>query len=134
MGDRPTSLSGAFHVGVPRVAPSWGWVGRTGSGPGRVGDAVEQSGPRVVPGPASGRCKVIRRAEDATRAGTWISLRRTVAVVAFAIFGVAVRVAAARVRLNVMTASTPQATVGGELPGGQVRQRGALRGRRGPVR
>ena len=31
-----------------------------------------------------GRCRVIRRAEDATRAGMWISLRRTVAVVALA--------------------------------------------------
>ncbi len=48
---------------------------------------------------------MIRRAEDATRAGTWISLRRTVALVAFASFevwGVApeARVAAARERFE----------------------------------
>jgi len=46
---------------------------------------------------------MIRRAEVATRAGTVISLRRIVAVVALAICG-SVRLAAARVRLNAMTA------------------------------
>ena len=53
----------------PRVAPlSAGWSGRGGGG--WVGDAGEQSGPGGLPGPASGRCRVIRRAEDAIRAGT----------------------------------------------------------------
>ena len=62
---------------------------------------------------------MIRRAEDATRAGTWISLRRTVAVVAFASWGAAVRLAAARVRLNAMTASTSQAAFAVNFPEGR---------------
>ena len=60
-------------------------------------------------GQAWGRCSVSRRAEVAIRAGTWIRVRRTVAVVARARRRVPVRVAAARVRLNAMTASTSQA-------------------------
>src|SRR3546814_5065483 len=35
-------------------------------------------------GQAFGRCSVIRRAERASRAGTWMRVRRIVAVVAFA--------------------------------------------------
>ena len=57
-----------------------------------------------------------RRAEDATRAGTAMSLRRIVAVVALARSGaarVAARVPAARVRLNVITARTSQALFAG---------------------
>ena len=50
-------------------------------------------------GQAVGRCRVTRRAEDATRAGTVISLRRMVAVVALARSALAM-VAAVRVRLN----------------------------------
>ena len=53
-----------------------------------------------------GRCRVMRRAEDATGAGTVISLRRIVAVVDLARAGCPVSVAAARVRLNAITAST----------------------------
>jgi len=59
----------------------------------------------VSQGQACGRCRVTRRAEVATRAGTMISVRRMVAVVAFAICG-SVRLAAARVRLNAITAKT----------------------------
>ena len=63
---------------------------------GRVGVADRSN--RVVQavsqGQARGRCRVTRRAEDATRAGTAMSLRRIVAVVALARSGAA-RVAAA---------------------------------------
>ena len=67
----------------------------------------------------------MRRAEVATRAGTVISLRRIVAVVALARSGAAT-VPAARVRLNAMTASTSQAALAVNTPDGQVRQRGVL--------
>ena len=55
-----------------------------------------------------GRCSFSCLAEDAMRAGTMISLRRMVAVVALASDGPAT-FAAARVRLNAMTARTSQA-------------------------
>ena len=45
-------------------------------------------------GQSVGRCRVIRRAEVAARAGTVISLRRRVAVVAFASFGAVVSIGA----------------------------------------
>jgi hypothetical protein len=61
---------------------------------------------------------VIRRAEAATRAGTAISLRRSVAVVARARCG-SLRLAAARVRLNAMTASTSQAALALNTPEGR---------------
>ena len=71
-----------------------------------------------------GRCRVIRRAEDATRAGMLISLRRTVAVVALARSGeaagpVVAMTAATRVRLNAMTASTSQALLAVNFPEGR---------------
>ncbi len=59
-----------------------------------------------------------RRAEVATRAGTLISLRRMVAVVAFARSGQAI-VAPVRVRLNAMTASTSQAALAVNFPEGR---------------
>ena len=59
---------------------------------------------------------MIRRAEDATRAGTWISLRRTIAVVAFASSVAAARLAATRVRSNAMTASTSQTAFAVNFP------------------
>src|SRR3954447_11470144 len=65
-----------------------------------------------------GRCRVMRRAENATRAGTVINLRRMVAVVAFARSGAA-RVPAARVRLNAITASTSQAALALNTPDGR---------------
>jgi hypothetical protein len=69
---------------------------------------------------------MIRRAEEATPAGTAISLRRMVAVVARANWG-PVWVASARVRLNAITASMSQAAFAANLPEArQVRQRGAL--------
>ena len=77
----------------------------------RVVDAFSQ-------GHAHGRCSVRRRAEDAIRAGTWTILRRIVAVVALAIV-VPARVAAARVRLNAITASTSQAAFAVNFPDGR---------------
>src|SRR5665811_1316721 len=72
----------------------------------------------VSQGHAVGRCSVRRRAEDAIRAGTCTSLRRIVAVVALAI-EVPARVAAARVRLNAMTARTSQAAFAVNFPDGR---------------
>ena len=69
-------------------------------------------------GQSRGRCKVRRRAEDAIRAGTLIRVRRTVAVRDLARAG-PVRVAAARVRLNAMTASTSQAALAVKRPEGR---------------
>src|SRR5215210_8341840 len=55
-------------------------------------------------GQSVGRCRVSRRAEQATRPGTVISVRRMVAVVALASLG-PLMAAAARVRLKAMQAS-----------------------------
>ena len=63
----------------------------------------------VSHGQSVGRCSVNRLAEDAMRAGTETRVRRRVPVVAFVSFGSPVRVAAARVRLNAITAQTSQA-------------------------
>jgi hypothetical protein len=57
----------------------------------------------------------------ATRAGTVISLRRMVAVVAFA-RSLPAMVAAVRARLNAMTASTSQAALAVNLPEGRCGQ------------
>ena len=72
----------------------------------------------VSHGHAVGRCRVIRRPECATRDGTAMSFRRIVAVVAFARCG-SVRLAAARVRLNAITASTSQAAFAVKTPEGR---------------
>lgn len=79
--------------------------------PNKVFHAVSQ-------GESRGRCKVRRRAEDAIRAGTVISVRRMVAVRALASAG-PVRAAAARVRLNAITASTSQAALALNRPEGR---------------
>ena len=63
----------------------------------------------VSHGQSVGRCSVNRRAEEAMRAGTETMVRRMVPVVAFVSFGSPVRVPAARVRLNAITAQTGQA-------------------------
>src|SRR5690606_14311509 len=65
-----------------------------------------------------GRCRRSLRAEDAARAGTVIRALRMVAVAALASSG-PVRVAAARVRLNAITASTSQAAFAANLPEGR---------------
>ena len=63
-----------------------------------------------------GRCRVSFRAEDATLAGTETMASRMVAVVALTNFGSAVSVAAARVRLNAMTAQTSHAAFAQNCP------------------
>src|SRR5690606_19403033 len=68
----------------PRVAQRWlldGQAARTGGGSLTRSNSAAQA---LSQGQDWGRCKVIWRAEVATRAGTMISLRRIVAVVAFA--------------------------------------------------
>ena len=72
----------------------------------------------VSQGQVVGRCRVTRRAEDAARAGTAISFLRMVAVVALA-RSVPAMVAAVRVRLNAITASTSQAALAVNLPEGR---------------
>lgn len=75
----------------------------------------------VCQGQSRGRCRTVRRARVAIRHGVWISLRRTDPVVARAScepFGAA-RVAAARVRLNAITARTSQAALAVNTPDGR---------------
>src|SRR5699024_6450598 len=68
-----------------------------------------------------------RRAEEAIRAGMLMSLRRIVAVVARAMLRFVVRVAAARVRLNAMTAQVSQAALALNTPEGRCASAEAFR-------
>jgi hypothetical protein len=70
-------------------------------------------------GQPAGRCSFSALAGDAIRAGMLISFRRMVAVVALANEGLPVVLAAARVRLNAMTARTSQAAFAVNLPEGR---------------
>jgi hypothetical protein len=98
------------------VSRSLGWVvSQPGAAAGGLQPWVNSRSQAVSQGQAVGRCRVIRRAEEARRAGTVMSLRRMVAVVALARSG-PVRVAAARVRLSAITASTSQAALAANLP------------------
>src|SRR4051794_39522250 len=80
----------------------------------------------VSQGQCRGRCNVRRRAEEAIRAGTLIKVRRMVAVRDLARAG-PVRVAAARVRLNAMTANTNQAALAVNRPEGRCARAESLR-------
>src|SRR5690606_17487390 len=73
-----------------------------------------------------GRCSYSLRAELAIRAGMLMSLRRIVAVLAQARQGALVSVAAARVRLNAMTAQTSQAAFAVNTPEGRCARGGGL--------
>src|SRR4051812_41203600 len=105
-----------------RVLRVLGWAGVAG------GQAMAlRGGPQVCvnswvhpscQGQFFGRCRLSRRAEDATRAGTAISVRRMVPVVALASTPPAM-LAAARVRLNAITAQTSQALFAANLPEGR---------------
>src|SRR3954454_20713246 len=106
--------------GVPLWVSGRGVVRRDGQG-------VVAGGPQSLSnnaaqwccqGQPSGRWRVILRADDAVRAATLISLRRIVAVVALASWPPA-RVAAARVRLNAITARTSQAAFAANNPEGR---------------
>lgn len=112
VGDRPASPPGGSTVFVGLV-PFPAIVSlpiRRGGSVTRVMSRVQA----VSHGQSRGWCRITRRAEVATRHGTWTSLRRTVAVVALARSGAA-RAPAARVRLNAMTASASQAAFRSEL-------------------
>ena len=76
-----TSLSGVVHLvlGSRSGGLLGGQAARTGGGSLTRSNSAVQA---LSQGQAGGRCRVIRRAEVATRAGTMISLRRIVAVVA----------------------------------------------------
>ena len=121
---RRTSLSGSFHVGS-WVAQRWLLGGQAGGGGGGSLTRSNSVVQAVSQGQAFGRCRVIRRAEVATRAGTVISLRRMVAVVAFARSG-AGEVAGGAGEVERDDREHQPGGVGGEHPGGQVRQRGVL--------
>ena len=69
-------------------------------------------------GQPAGRCRVSRRAERASRAGTLISCARMVPVVALA-WNAEARVPAARVRLNAIAAQTSQALFAANDPEGR---------------
>jgi len=79
---------------------------------------LEQGHPRFSHCQSVGRCRVSLRAEEAILAGKLIRASRMVAVVALTSFGWAVSVAAARVRLNAMTAQTSQAAFAQNFPDG----------------
>ena len=70
VGDRPTSLSGAFHVGVPR-ARRHGLGGRDRFGPGGSATRSNSRDCWRCPSLAFGGFKVIRRRRTPTRTGTW---------------------------------------------------------------
>jgi hypothetical protein len=85
-----------------------GWGGQVAAAVGGPQEWVNNRVQADSQGHWVGRCTVMRLAEDATRAATLTSFRRTVAVVALASSS-PVRVAAARVRLKAITASTNHA-------------------------
>jgi len=104
--------------GSPRALrrAGWRWSGVRNDG-GAAGVLVKLL-PGGPPGPPAGRCRIRRRAERATRAGTLISCVRRVASRALA-WKVEARVPAARVRLNAKAASTSQAALAVNVPDGR---------------
>src|SRR5664279_4190646 len=100
----------------PLVAPSGAGgqvVVAAGGGYARANSAVQAS----CQGHRWGRCRCSRRAEDATRAGMLIRVRRIVGVVA-RVRSPPALVAAARVRLNASTAQTSHALLAENDPEG----------------
>lgn len=82
--------------------------------------AVKSRSNAVCQGQASGRCRVIRRADRASRAGTVMRVRRIVAVVALASRPARSAISpAVRVRLNAITARTSQALFAVNTPDGR---------------
>ena len=82
--------------------------------------AVKSRANAFCQGQASGRCRMILRAERASRAGTEMRVRRIVAVVALARRPArSARMPAARVRLNAITARTSQALFAVNTPEGR---------------
>jgi len=134
VADRPASLSGCSTESPCSCRRRLGGQVRplAGGGPQACRKSSVQASSQ---GQSRGRCRMTRRAEDAIRAGTWMSLRRVVAVVALAkavpvavgSVSPAARVAAARVRLNAMTASTSQAVFAVNFPEGRCASAELLR-------
>ena len=106
----------------------FGWVGQVVVGVGGPQTRANSWVQAVSHGHPVGRCTVTRRAEVAIRAGTAMSLRRTVWVVALARAG-PVMVAAARVRLTATTARISQAEFAVNDPDGRWASVRALVGR-----
>src|SRR3954453_11181545 len=113
MGARP-AVSGSPGSGLEATVAGGQAVAAGGGPQTRVNRLVQA----VCQGQPVGRCRTSRRAEDAIRAGTWTSWRRSVPVVALASVG-PVRVPAARVRLKAMTARTSQAALAAKTPEGR---------------
>ena len=90
-----------------------GWMGQAVRG--GLFAAVRSRCQACSQGQAVGRCRVSRRAERASRAGTLIRWARMVPVVALA-WKAEARVPAARVRLNAMAAQTSQALLAANDP------------------
>ena len=104
-----------FHFGS-RSCPLGRWSGG-GRRRWRVRRGVQPL-PGRCQGQLMGRCRVSRRAERASRAGTLISWARMVPVVALA-WIVEARAPAARVRLNAIAAQTSQAPLALNRPDGR---------------
>jgi hypothetical protein len=104
-----------FHFGSDRARWGGGQVVAVGGG---AFAAVCSRCQAAVDGQLIGRCRVSCRAERASRAGTAISCRRMVLVVAFA-WIVEARAPAARVRLNAIAAQTSQAALALNRPDGR---------------
>ncbi len=106
--DRPASLPGAFH-GVLHLVPFLAGGGQEVTTPGGPQVLLSRRTQASFQGYPVGKCNVSRRAEEASRVGTLISVRRILDVVASANAALSVRVAGARVRLNAVTARANQA-------------------------
>jgi hypothetical protein len=105
-------------VGELRDKPT---VANASTSPARGGpwrDAWTSCCQTLCPGQEVGRCRVSRRAEQASRAGTLISWVRFVPVVAFACNAEA-RVPGARVRLNAIAVQASQAQLAQTRPEGR---------------
>ena len=116
----PDLAVGVFHVGSSGRA----LLGLGGQVLAVAGGSATRLNSRVhasCQGHASGRCRVIRRAEEATRAGTVTSLRRIVAVVDLASAGAGHGGGGAG-EVERDDGQHEPGRVRGELPGWQVRQ------------
>ena len=123
VGDRLASLPGRSTWSS--VVPVPAGVVRSSRAGGGPQTRVNRSVQAVSQGQAVGRCRVSRRAEDAIRAGTVISLRRMVAVVALARLGAGDGGGGAG-EVERHHGEHQPGGVRGELPRGQVRQGGVL--------
>ena len=125
MGDGPASLSGCSTVGRRSCRRRRGGQVRAAAAGGPQ-PSVNSWVHAVSQGQSFGRCKVIRRAEDAIRAGTVISVRRIVAVVDVARVGSPVSGGGRAGEVERDHGEHEPGGVRGELPRREVREGGAL--------